>query len=115
MRWACLFLLFMLAALAQSLTPTSITLTTQSASSTAMPDGFSQLLTFYAAVTPIIQGRVKFFDNGNFMYSVGIGTDGVATMKERLRTGAHAITASYDGDAKYAASQSNTVSVQVAR
>ena len=59
-------------------------------------------------------GTVTFYDNGNFLGSAALSVSGVATFSVSnllVTASPHSLTAVYSGDAHYAASSSNPVSV----
>jgi hypothetical protein len=86
---------------------TSVTISASASRAT-----FSQPMTFTATVTSATAGSVTFFDGATPIGSSAL-TAGVATLTvSNLSVGAHSISATYTGNASYAAS-STTVSASV--
>ena len=106
---------------AQAATPSP----TRTVASTGTPNAvLGQVVSLKAAVKPVLggglqTGTVTFFDGGT---SIGTATLALATSYEvgkititTLAVGAHAISASYSGDANWAASTSLPITVTIAK
>ena len=92
--------------------------TTTKLVSSKNPATFTQAVTFTATVTPqgkgTPSGTVSFFDGASNIGSSPLNGSGVATFAtSTLALGTHSITASYSGDANWAASTSAALSESV--
>ena len=99
-------------------TPSAIAATTTTLASSANPSVYGQAVTFTAAVggtggnTPA--GSVTFKDGAATLGSVSLNAAGQASFTTAsLAVGAHAITASYGGNAQFSASASGTLTQAV--
>ena len=90
---------------APSASPTSIVLT-----ASPNPATTGQSVTLQAAVTPNTATGTVSFQDGNTAIGTDPLTGGTAAISVVLQPGSHAFTASYSGDAHYAASISDPVS-----
>ncbi len=74
-----------------------------------------QFVTFTATVSPAPDGGAVDFNDGQAdLGSVGIGPNGVATLKVALPAGTHNVTAVYSGDPNFGGSTSGASTVTVA-
>jgi hypothetical protein len=90
---------------------TSAFATTTSLTSSPNPSSFGQIVTFTATVTSkgngTPTGTVSFLDNGNSLGNSPLNSSGVASLAtSALSMGSHNITATYEGDSKFATSTS---------
>lgn len=88
--------------------------TTTALSSSANPSSTGATVTFTATVSSsggVPTGSVTFSDSGTTLGTVALNASGIATFAtSTLSTGTHTLTASYGGAAKFAASQSASLS-----
>lgn len=89
--------------------------TTTTVTASPSPSFQNQSVTFTATVTSgggTPTGQVTFFEGANTLGQATLGGNGVATWStSSLGVGSHPITASYGGDATFAASSGNTTQV----
>jgi hypothetical protein len=84
--------------------------------SSASSATFGALITFTAKLTGIdgmSTGTLQFFDGMSRFDTVNLNSSGIATRAEKFTVGEHTITASYEGNAIYAAAKSNALKVKI--